>query len=280
MTIEIKKTTGESLATRPVVESSIETSNEIIPDNNITCKGGNLTLHVGGVDYSVLVEYKKFIDSKEAYFNATDTINQYNLKSSLYANSHNKKKLLSNWLRNQDTQELIKKLESLIPPRTHNRTLVEQRGAGRYKSTWLHRELWLHLMYWLDVDHKIAIMQFVEVVMAQHELVTQNREMLKQDTKIKNDAVRVLEEKIKLEHPTSKTAQFIYPNIQRGINRAITGIWSKIDRNKLTSEQLMAIDDLELEVERIIIAHIDTTDALEINEMVKSFLNRQVRWSA
>lgn len=280
MTRAIKETDGMSLDAAPSARNFVQSSSGIIADNNITCKGGNLTLHVGGVDYSVLVEYKKFVDSEEAYFNATDTINQYNLKSSLGENSHHKKKRVVDWMKLKDTQELIQRLESLMPPRARNKTLVEQRGAGRYKATWLHRELWLHLMYWLDVDHKIAIMQFVEAIMAAHENVTQNREMLKHDTKIKNDAVRVLEEKIKLEHPTSKTAQFIYPNIQRGINRAITGIWSKIDRNKLTAEQLFAIDELELEVERIIIAHIDTTDALEINEIVKSFLNRQVRWSA
>lgn len=275
-----KKTTGESLPTRPVARNFVQSSSEIIPNIGVTCKGGNLTLHVGNVDYSILVEYKKFLGSEEAYFNATDTINQYNLKHSLYANLHNKKKLLANWLRNRDTQELIQRLESLIPPKARNKTLVEQRGTGRYKATWLHRELWLHLMYWLDVDHKIGIMQFVETIMAAHELVKQNREMLKQDTKAKNEAVQLLERKLKAEHPTSKAAQFIYLNIQRGINCAITGKWEKIDRNKLTAGQLLAIGELELEVERIIIANIDTIDALEINEMVTLFLKRQTRWSA
>lgn len=279
MSDSMKKTTGESLATRPVARNFVQSSSEIIPDNNnITCKGGNLTLHVGSIDYSVLVEYKKFLGSEEAYFNATDTINQYNLKVSLCANSRNKK--LNNWLRNRDTQELIQRLESLIPPRARNKTLVEQRGAGRYKTTWLHRELWLHLMYWLDVDHKIAIMQFVETIMAVHELVTQNREMLKHDTKIKNEAVQLLEKKIKAEHPTSKTAQFIYPNIQRGINRAITGKWAKLERENLSNVQLLAIDVLELEVQAFILERIRTTDSLLLSEMVQSFINRQVRWSA
>lgn len=275
---QIKETDGMSLDAAPSARNFVQSSSEIIADNSVTCKGGNLTLHVGNIDYSVLVEYKKFLSGEEAYFNATDTINQYNLKVSLCANSRNKK--LNNWLRNRDTQELIQRLESLMPPRARNKTLVEQRGTGRYKATWLHRELWLHLMYWLDVDHKIAIMQFVETIMAAHELVTQNREILKHDTKVKNEAVQLLERKIKAERPTSKAAQFIYTNIQRGINRAITGKWSKAVREELTAEQILQMDELELEVERFILKNIDSMDAKLLTYRLDTFIDHYFQRSA
>jgi len=42
----------------------------------------------------------------------------------------------------------------------------------------------------------------------------------------------------------------------------------------------MAMDALELDVESLILENIDSVDSLALSEMVQSFINRQVRWSA
>lgn len=270
MTKAIKETDGMSLVAAPSARNLVLSSGGIIADNFVTCKGGQATLLLNDVQCDILYSFKLVDGRPEPYFNATDFLSSYN-------DSFGEKKRLDKFWNRERTKELV----NLIHPKKGYKNLAKYvEGEGRFKKTFIHKDLYLSLLIWLDAKYELAITQLVEMISRNGEITYHNREMLKHDTKIKNDAVRVLEEKIKLEHPTSKTAQFIYPNIQRGINRAITGIWSKIDRNKLTAEQLLAIDELELEVERIIIAHIDTTDALEINEIVKSFLNRQVRWSA
>lgn len=240
-------------------------------DNNITCKGGDLTLHVGSVNYSVLVEYKKFLGESEAFFNATHIINQYNLKFSFDANSRNKK--LNNWLRNKDTIELIRKIQSLNPLKICNASLIEIRGTGRYKSTWLHRELWLHFMYWLDVEHKIAIMQFVEMVMMSHDIVSQSRKLIKSDTKAKNDAVSLLVDKLKQEYPESSRARHLYSSTQQRLNRSITGHYKALNRDEMTAEELANLDELELKVESFILEHIEATDSREICISLNKFID-------
>ncbi|NBK99104.1 MAG: KilA-N domain-containing protein [Erysipelotrichia bacterium] len=264
-------TTGSVCKLLPVAQArNLDDSLSHLDNNIITCKGASSSLHVGNIDYSILVEYKNFLGRDEAFFNATNIINQYNLKVSLGACSRKKK--LNNWLRNNDTKEIIKKLQSVYALKG-SKKLIEQKGTGRYKSTWLHRELWLHLMYWLDAEHKIAIMQFVEMVMTSHDIVSQSRKLIKSDTKAKNDAVSLLVDKLKQEHPESNRARHLYSSTQQRLNRSITGQYKALNRDEMTAEELANLDELELKVESFILEHIETTDSREICISLNKFID-------
>ncbi len=204
--------------------------------NSITVTRSTACENIGGIDYKVLIDLKKLQGKKEPYFNATDLVKQYN-------DHHGKKKQLGDWLRLKDTRELIVKLEDLYTGIPVKR-FVEKRGSGRSRSTWIHKELFLHMMYWLDVDHKIAIMKFVDNIVKDISLVLEKREAIKQPTKDRNESLEYLSKALTILHPDSSRGSRLYLHISQKINIAVFGTATK-NREDGTKEDLIKINDME-----------------------------------
>ena len=66
-----------------------------------TLKRNVFDLTVEGIDYNILADLQKLQKSKELFFNATDTIKQYNKKHP------NNKKRLVDWFRSKRFKEII-----------------------------------------------------------------------------------------------------------------------------------------------------------------------------
>jgi hypothetical protein len=118
-------------------------------------QNGNFNLDLAGIDYEILVQNQKIRSGNEQYINATEILKTYNAnpKQDLFWS----KKRLDLWFKSHRTKEIVEKFMST--PGGSKAYYIY--GAGRGKSTWIHKDLFLHLMIWLDAEHEIAVVKFI-----------------------------------------------------------------------------------------------------------------------
>ena len=152
MTKQIKETDGMSLVAAPSAQNFVQSSNRIIPDTSVTCKGGQATLWLYNVQCDVLYSFKRIDDRQEPYFNATDFLSSY--KQSF----PNEKKELKEFWRRKRTQEIV----NLIVGFSHHKKLSKYvEGEGRFKKTFIHKDLYLSLLIGLMLNMSLQSLNWL-----------------------------------------------------------------------------------------------------------------------
>lgn len=253
------------LADNSAAKEPIKDSTVIIPDEETTCNGGKTSIVLNESQLILLYTYKIIDGNAEPYFDATSFMNNY--KKSF----PNEKKVLKEFWRATRTKELV----NLIVGKYHHKKFAKKIiGKGKSKKTIVHKDLYLSLLIWLDARYELTITQMVEAISKSGEIIHESRKLLKDDTKAKNEAVYELVKKLKREYPNSKSSAYLYTNIQKGINRRVLGKVSKVDRENLPSEKILAIDELECSVENFIKENIDKIDSRLLADKVLFFIKK------
>jgi len=227
----------------------------------ITLTGGSKSFTVGQIDYSVLINLKALQGEKEAYFNATEVIKQYN-------KFYGTKKRLSDFIKRERTTELVEKLETANAV-TRNDLIISKRG--RNAETYIHKDLFLSLMIWLDAEHELAVTQFVNSVV--NELTTV--ELMRTETKVLHKPMTYQIQRLQqmLKDEGSGFAPHTFTNIQKWIHKYTLGkLGHNLDELDSNEEIMLAQTRKEVEeyIEELINANVLT--GREIKDRVKSLL--------
>ena len=100
--------------------------------------------------------------TKDGFFNATTLIEQWN-------NETGAKKQISDFIRNQSTQEFISEIISQEKLNTENSPYLSTRG--RNGGTWMHPLLFIDFAMWLNARFKYQVLKFVydQLIEFRHE---------------------------------------------------------------------------------------------------------------
>ena len=162
----------------------------------------------------------------KAWFNATQVAATYG-------------KIPYEWLRLPETKRYI---DALCRKYESGKSLfVKTVKGGNTKSqgTWLHPKLAVPFARWLDVDFSIWCDEQVETILSNAKKWQFNRISASKSYQMMSDALYQV--KTALGQPIGK---YDYSNEACRVNRALTGKWGKLDREKLTKEQLDIVDSL------------------------------------
>lgn len=97
-------------------------------------------------------------DSKTQFFNATDLIDSYNLKTS-------ENKRIQNYMDNEATKRFLIALSEAENQNNSNSSDLEngliQTKRGKYGGTWMHPYLFIDFAMWLSPEFKVTVIRWV-----------------------------------------------------------------------------------------------------------------------
>ncbi len=97
-------------------------------------------------------DFKVIQRTKDAFFNATDLLKQWNKRSG-------QQKQMVHYTDNSSTEEFIKALISEEMFKERNSVLIQSRGKNG--GTWMHPLLFIDFAMWLNPTFKIKVLKFV-----------------------------------------------------------------------------------------------------------------------
>ncbi|WP_066570344.1 KilA-N domain-containing protein [Snodgrassella sp. CFCC 13594] len=161
----------------------------------------------------------------KAWFSATDVARPYGKRP-------------VDWLKNPETERYVDALCRKYEVRKSH-FIKTSKGRGK-NGTWLHRKLAIPFARWLDVDMAIWLDEKLEAIIFDGQQWQQNRVEASKNFRMVCDA---LHDRYVAE-TGQKPRQYAYINESCRINKALTGKWAKLDREKLTQKQLDMLDSV------------------------------------
>lgn len=148
------------------------------------------------------------------------------------------------WLRLPDTEKYLDALCRRFEVRKSHFVKTRKGGNTSEQGTWFHPKLAVPLARWLDVDFSVWCDELIYSILHgdhPHFDWKRIRHEASSSFKVMNEALRIIREE---QGKTSKSHH--YSNEARLVNWALSGKFSKLDRDYLTEPQLSILAKLEV----------------------------------
>lgn len=185
----------------------------------------------------------------DGWFNATEVAKGFNRR-------------LDHFLDNKETQEYLLALSIRYNTRK-SRYLKSKRGKNG--GTWFHPKLAVKFARWLSVDFEIWCDEQIDLLIRGQLDVTKARHRLASTNKVVNSMLQMVREK-----QGKETKFYHYANEAKLINWALTGCFTKLDRDCLSGAEMDGLALLEEKNTLMLAAYLPyNTRKTELERVVK-----------